>query len=103
MLAVLMAVAGIGCVLFIVAGVRNASMQKLLQEEEFSPIEKGRNALRNILGPTYWGLITVIYLAWSFLSGVWHISWIVFVAGGVLFDPFLHLCSFLADRGRKDR
>jgi transcriptional regulator with XRE-family HTH domain len=103
MLAVLMAVAGIGCVLFIVAGVRNASMQKLLQEGEFAPLEKGHNALRNILEPTYWGLIIVIYLAWSFLSGAWHISWIVFVAGGVLFEPFLHLCGFLADRSKKDR
>ncbi len=32
----------------------------------------------------YWSVTVVIYLAWSFLTGDWHITWIVWVIAGVL-------------------
>jgi hypothetical protein len=36
------------------------------------------------LSQALWGLTTVIYLAVSFLSGAWHITWIIFLIAGAL-------------------
>ena len=30
----------------------------------------------------YWCAVTAVYLAWSFLSGDWHITWVVWPVAG---------------------
>ncbi|MBQ8380762.1 MAG: helix-turn-helix transcriptional regulator [Clostridia bacterium] len=102
MLTLSMIVAGIGVGIFIVVGVRNASMQKLLQEGDFSKKEKGRSGLKETVGFAYWGILTAIYLAWSFLANHWHISWLIYAIGGVLFPIVMMLCNLIADKNKKD-
>ena len=85
LLTVTMAVAGIGVMLFILAGVRWASMQKLLKEGEYTPTTKKQNRIKDTVGTVYWLILVAVYLAWSFLSNDWHITWVVFPVGGVLF------------------
>ena len=50
MLALLMIVAGIGASIFIIVGVQNASMQKLLKEGEFTEKEKKRTSVKEVVG-----------------------------------------------------
>ena len=76
-LALLMVIVGIGVGMFIVVGTQNASMQKLLKEGEFTEEEKKRTGIKEVVGFCYWGVLTAIYLAWSFLTNHWHISWLV--------------------------
>ena len=102
MLAVMLVIAGIGVSAFIVVGVRWASMQKLLREGEYTEKEKHRSALSDAVETAYWGLIVAIYLAWSFLTHRWDISWIVFVIGGVLSPIVGRTCDYVADKNRKD-
>jgi len=90
MLCVTVAVVGIGVVIFIVQGVPHAAVQRLLQKGEFTPKAKRENAVKEAVEGVYWCLIVGIYLAWSFLSGWWHITWVVFPLGGVL-SPLLSL------------
>ncbi len=97
-----MIVAGIGASIFIVVGVQNASMQKLLQEGDFSKREKKRNGVKEAVGFGYWGVLTAIYLTWSFLTNQWHISWLVYAIGGVLFPIVMMLCNLVADKDNKD-
>ncbi len=94
MLAVTMIVAGIGVSIFIVVGVRNASFLKLLGEGEFSKREKKRNTVAESVGGAYWGVVVLIYLVWSFLSNDWHVTWLTFLVGGVLFPIVVGLCDF---------
>ena len=103
MLGVTLSVAGVGCGIFIIVGVRNGSMQRLLQEGDFTPTAKKNSGLISMLESAYWGIIVVIYLAWSFLGNAWHISWILFLAGGVLSAPFTALCNYLSDKKKQDR
>ena len=49
----------------------------------------------------YWGVLTAIYLTWSFLTNHWHISWLVFAIGGVLFPIVMMLCNLIADKNKK--
>ena len=101
-LGLLMIIAGIGAGMFIVAGTQNASMQKLLREGEFTEKEKNRTGIREAVGFCYWGVLTAIFLTWSFLTNHWHISWLVFAIGGVLFPIVMMLCNLVADKDKKD-
>ena len=101
-LALLMIIAGIGVGMFIVAGTQNASMQKLLKEGEFTEKEKNRTSVKEVIGFCYWGVLTAMYLAWSFLTNHWHISWLVYAIGGILFPVVMCICSYFADSQKKD-
>ena len=101
-LALLMIIAGIGAGMFIVAGTQNASMQKLLKEGEFTDKGKKRTGVKEAVGFAYWGVLTAIYLTWSFLTNHWHISWLVYAIGGVLFPIVMMLCNLIADKDKKD-
>ena len=101
-LALLMIIVGVGVGMFIVAGTQNASMQKLLQEGDFTKKEKKRNGVKEAVGFAYWGVLTAIYLTWSFLTNHWHISWLVYAIGGVLFPIVMMLCNLIADKDKKD-
>ena len=102
MLAVTMTIAGAGAFIFILVGVRNASMQKLLQEGDFTNREKKRNGIKEAVGSAYWIVLTAIYLTWSFLSASWEITWVVFAVGGVLFPVVMCVCNLIADRHPQD-
>ena len=101
MLALLMIIAGIGVSIFIIVGIRNASMSKLLKEGEYTEKEKRRSKIREAVGFAYWGVLTAIFLIWSFFVNSWELSWIVFAVGGVLFPIAMRICNYIADRQNK--
>lgn len=85
MLTVTMFSAGIGVILFIIAGVRRASMQKLLKEGEFSPKKKRENSLKETVAAIYWPTAAAVYLGLSFFTNAWEKTWIVWPVAGILF------------------
>ena len=97
-LALLMVIAGIGVGMFIVAGTQNASMQKLLKEGEFTEKEKKRTGIKEVVGSCYWGILTAVFLTVSFLTNYWHLSWLIFAVGGVLFPIVMCVCNLIADK-----
>ena len=100
-LALFMIIAGIGAGMFIVVGTQNASMQKLLKEGDFTEKEKKRTSVKEVVGFCYWGVLTAIYLAVSFLNNRWDLSWIIFAVGGVLFPVVMCICNYFADKHKK--
>lgn len=44
--------------------------------------QKKRKLLRKNLSSAMWSVIVAIYIIVSFLSGAWHITWILFLIGG---------------------
>ncbi len=103
MLALTMIIAGVGASIFIILGVRNASIQKLLKEGEYTEKEKTRSGIREAVGFAYWGVLTAIYLTWSFLTNHWHLSWIVLAVGGVLFPLAMYICNIIADARKNNQ
>lgn len=96
--AVTLLLAGVGAALFIVAGVRWASMQKLLKAGEFSPQEKRKRGVKESVSTAYWLTAVAVYLGWSFLTDAWKITWVVWPVAGVLFPAVLCLCDLLVNR-----
>ena len=37
------------------------------------------------LGGVYWPVVVAAYLLWSFLSGGWHYTWVIWPAAALLF------------------
>lgn len=102
MLALLMLIAGVAAAIFIVVGIQHASMQRLLQEGEFTKKEKARTGVREVVGLSYWGVLTAVFLVVSFLTNAWHLSWLIFAVGGVLFPVVMCICNYFADRNKQD-
>ena len=98
MLCVTLLTVAIGVMFFIVAGVRWASMQKLLKEGGFSEKGKQKNKIIEAIGTVYWLLATAIYLGWSFLTSNWHITWVIWPIAGVLFAVVELVCNLVIDK-----
>ena len=101
-LALLIVIAGLGAGTFIVAGVQNASMQKLLREGEYTEKEKKRTGVKEVVGFCYWGILTAAFLTVSFLTNKWDISWLIFAVGGILFPAVMSICNLIADKQKKE-
>lgn len=82
---VLLFIVAIGVYFFVVAGVRWESMQKLLQEGDYTIDNKKNEAAFEPVSKAYWLVATAIYLGYSFYTNAWEISWIVWPVAGVLF------------------
>ena len=98
MLCVLFFLAGSGVFLFILVGVQQASMDKLLREGDYRPWQKNKPFSSPAIESAYWGIIVALYLTVSFLTGAWHLTWLMFVLGGA----FAPLVNSLCCRLKKD-
>ena len=101
MLTVTMLLAGIGAALFIIAGVRRASMQKLLKEGDYAlrnHREQRKIHIKGNVGTAYWLSATAIYLGWSFLTEDWEITWVVWPIAGILFGVVMCFCNLFLER-----
>ena len=99
--AVMLLLVGSGVILFIVAETQLESMQRLLQEGNYTKKGKLCSGLKETVGFCYFGILTAIYLAWSFLSMKWHISWILFAVGAVLFPVAMKICEHIVYKSEK--
>ncbi len=77
----------IGCAVYMfiaVCGV-NSSYKILLQTDDYTAEQKKKNQKLEPLSRIYWLFITVVYLAVSFITERWDITWIIWAVSGVLF------------------
>lgn len=91
-------IVGIGVMFFVIAGVRWASMQKLLKEGDFSEQGKRKSKVNETIATVYWLVVTAVYLCWSFMTNDWQKTWIVWAVAGVLFAGVILLCNLFIDK-----
>lgn len=85
MVGVLLVAVSVACYLFVSTGTVNDGYNKLLQEGDYTTENKKSSVVVDRVAGVYWLVVTAIYLAWSFLSMRWDITWIVWPVAGVLF------------------
>lgn len=82
---VLLVLVAIGVNMIVRVCIVKGSYDTLLQEDEYSRHEKRAKKKLDIVSSIYWCLATGIYLAWSFWTMRWDITWIIWPVAGVLY------------------
>ena len=90
----LLLMVAIAVTLFINAGTTMDCYKQLLQEGDYTP-ERKEDKLVGAVASIVWPLTTAGYLLWSFLTGDWHITWIVWPIMGILFGAFSAVVSIV--------
>ncbi len=87
--AVLLLLVAIGVFLIVRVSVIWGGMQMLLEEGSYTRDQKAENGKNDPIAGVYWGLVTAGYLAYSFITGKWDRSWIVWPVAGVLYGALV--------------
>ena len=97
-LGILFFMVAVGVVFLIKAGIPWASMNKLLQEGDYSVEEK---AMRKKIGPiagVYWLIATAIFLAFGLWGNDWEIARVFWPVAGVLFGAVVIVAKVFEER-----
>ena len=89
-----------GTYCFVSVGIPWGAMQKMLEEGDYARRTKLANKAMEPISEIYWLVITAIYLAYSFITSNWHISWIIWPLAGVLFGVISAIVAIVM---RKDK
>lgn len=97
----LLAVVGVGVYFFVYGGTVHSSMEKLLEEGDYTRKEKSQ---KNITGPVsviYWLAVTAVFLIYTFGpngNGQPRYSWIIWAVAGVLYAAVLAVIRLIRSR-----
>lgn len=70
----------------------------LLEEGDYSRVSKKENKKNDDIETVYWCAALVIYLAWSFITGDWHKTWIVWPIAGVGYGLLIGILRIIRKR-----
>ncbi len=100
-LVLLLVMVAAGVFMFIRVGIIWSSMEKLLEEGEYT-LEAKANEKRNAkIAPIYWLFVTALYLAISFWTFAWDRTWIVWPVAGVLYGFLVAVLNVFWKKGRR--
>ena len=85
MVCVLLIIVAPAVYLFVRSGVEWGSLQMLLQEEDYTVTNKLINQKMEKISGVYWGIVLAIFLGWSFVTGAWYFTWIVWPVAAILY------------------
>ncbi len=88
--------------LFVKFGVVEGGYQKLLQEGEYTVNRKLGEDAAEVFSGIYWCLIVAIYLAVSFATMRWGITWIIWPLSGVVFALIEYIFKAVKGRAKKE-
>lgn len=99
--------AGIGCIAFCYGGVIWASMEKLLQEGDYTRAKKEGKHLLEPVTVVYWLAVTAIFLWYTFGpkgNGQWKSCWLIWAIGGVIYGAVAVVVKLMENsRGNKQK
>ncbi|MGB4984722.1 MAG: XRE family transcriptional regulator, partial [Erysipelotrichaceae bacterium] len=94
MLCVLLFMVSIAVIFFITAGVRYASFQKVLKDDEYYVTDKKKHGLIEMISTAYWLIVVGIYLLISFVGNDWKTSWLVWPVSGVIYVAIVTVVGY---------
>lgn len=89
--------------LFVNAGIKKGCFQMLLQEGDYSIEKKQDNKRVEALAGIYWSIMTAAYLGFSFATGRWDRTWLIWPCAGVLFAAACGIINMVAKRKDMNR
>lgn len=92
---VLLAMVAAGVGTMIRAGIPWEATKKLLQEGDYTPGKKQQSRVTEAVASIYWLCVTAIFLGYSFSTGSWGQSWVIWPVAGVLFGVVAAVCGLV--------
>ena len=97
--AALLGMVAAGVWLIVRAAIVRGGYNALLEEGDYSR-ENKVNQMRNAPASTiYWGIVTAGFLGYSFITGRWDRSWIVWPVAGVLYGVIMAIVGAVRKKG----
>ncbi len=98
MVALLLALVAGGVFLLVHSSIIWESLEKLLEEGDYTREKKRENRKNDIVAEIYWGAATAVYLAWSFITFRWERTWIIWPVAGVLYGVIIAIITGIRNR-----
>lgn len=99
-ISILLIIVSIGVNLIVRTSIIAGSFQKLLQESDYSVETKKENAVLEPISGVYWAIVLAGYLAFSFITRRWDITWIVWPVAGVLYGALAAIIKLLCKKDK---
>jgi len=99
--AVLLVMVAIGVFIMTMTGMIHDTYKKLLQEEDYSTSNKKASGLVDRVGAVYWPCVVAVFLGYSFITGNWEHSWIIWPIAGVSFAVVTGICRMINGSSRR--
>lgn len=81
----LLVIVSAGVFLFVLIGEEKTAYDILLGKDEYAAENRESKKRTDAFAAIYWPCVTAGYLLWSFLSGAWNTTWLVWPVAAVLF------------------
>ena len=94
----LLIIAGIGCVAFTYGGTIHASMERLLEEGDYTRQQKSRRSIKGAVSTVYWLLVTALFMWYTFGpsgNGQARYSWFIWAIAGVLYSAVMLVVNLI--------
>ncbi len=103
MFCLVLALVAVGVFFLVHGGIRWESMQKLLQEGDYTRAQKRarKRSSSEVIGPVYWPLVTAVFLIWLFLIEPNDFCWVVWPVAGVSYAAIVNLCDALRNKNKE--
>ena len=95
---IMLVMIALGVYQFISVGMPWAATEKLLQEGDYSPVNKRASKRTNMVAGVYWLGAVAIYLAISLPTHAWDSTWVLWPVAGVLFALGMVVCDFIKSK-----
>ena len=96
---VLLLLVAIGVFLIVRACIVWGGFQMLLETGDYTRAHKIENKKNEHIDAIYWGAAIVIYLAWSFITMQWQMTWIVWPIAGVGYGLLVAILRAVRSKG----
>ena len=99
----LLIIAGMGCVAFTYGGTIQSSMERLLEEGDYTRQQKSRRSIKGAVSTVYWLLVTAIFMWYTFGpsgNGQARYSWFIWAIAGVVYAAVMVVMN-LIQRSKK--
>ena len=93
--ALTLALVAVGVWLIVRSSMVWGGFQQLLEEGDYTRASKENKRKLAPFNGVYWGLVTAGYLAWSFLSGGWDRTWVVWPVAGVAYGAIFGILKLV--------
>ncbi|MBQ3514272.1 MAG: helix-turn-helix transcriptional regulator [Lachnospiraceae bacterium] len=90
-LCLMFVIVAVGVGFFVIAGINQASFEKLLQEGDYSIKEKTKSPVGGAVSTIYWLIVTAAFLVIGFMGNEWKNAGLIWPVAAVLYPAVLAL------------